>query len=235
METPTTEERAPKILGRGVKKLACNLTDAELLERGQKIAAVKQELDNHIEQTKATAKTMSARKAELDAEVSSIATALGTKQEMRDVEYREEADFISGRAVTIRNDTNATLTSRPLTPDERQERLFGEGATEKTIPDRPEEVPPEPLTYSAEQPPLAGATVYLASNGQKGEAKAVTSEFGDLRVRVLVEHPQGNYEKHYEPSELLRHPKAPNALTGDKVIGFKGKGKKKAPEPDGAA
>lgn len=142
METPTTEERAPKILGRGVKKLACNLTDAELLERGQKIASVKQELDNHIEQTKATAKTMSARKAELDAEVSSIATALRTKQEMRDVEYREEADFISGRAVTIRNDTNATLTSRPLTPDERQERLFGEGATEKTIPDRPEEVPP---------------------------------------------------------------------------------------------
>lgn len=139
----TTEKREPKILGTGVKKLPCVLTDAELLDFGQKIAAVKQELDNHVEQTKATAKTMGARKAELEARVNEIAVCLRTKKEIRDVSYREEADFKAGLALTIRDDTNQTLASRPLTPDERQERLFGEGATEKTIPDKLPEPPPE--------------------------------------------------------------------------------------------
>ena len=139
-----TTTKEPKLLGRGVKRLPCVLSDVELLDFGQQIAAKKQELDNHVEQTKATAKTMVARKAELEARVNEIALALRTKKELRDVEYREEADFKTGLAVTIRNDTNATLHTRPLTPDERQDRLFGDGATEKTIPDRPGEVEPPP-------------------------------------------------------------------------------------------
>lgn len=146
-----TTESQPKILGRGVKKLPCVLTQEELLDFGQQIAAKKEELDNHIEQTKATAKTMGARKAELEARVNEIALALRTKKEMRDVAYREEADFKMGLAVTIREDTNATLHSRPLTPEERQERLFGDGATGKTIPDKPEEVSPAPDALTGEK------------------------------------------------------------------------------------
>lgn len=227
-----TTERQPKILGRGVKKLPCVLTDAELLDFGQQIAAKKQELDNHVEQTKATAKTMAARKAELEARVNEIALALRTKKEMRDVGYREEADFATGLAVTIRDDTNATLHTRPLTPDERQERLFGEGATEKTIPDRPEEVW------------AVGMRCWV--DGQPGEVRwlgTIQREGREVeRARVYfaaAEAGKEGYETHFDLAEVHRTPPAPPALTGEKVIGFKGKGKKKGggeppPEPGAA-
>lgn len=113
-----------------VRELPCILTEAELLERGDEMAACEQrveELKNERRKLNAAMRAQSDRRGEL-------ARIIESKSEQRDVPCRWEPDYDAKRYDLVRSDTGENIDQRDMPEADLQMRLLPGGADDDTAP-----------------------------------------------------------------------------------------------------
>ena len=105
---------------RFLEDLPCELRDAEVMERGERVATLfadramtKAELDEARAQAKNEIKR-------IDAEISTLCTEIRNRKEVRPVYCVERANNAIDQVEIIRTDTGAVVKSRAFEHDERQ-------------------------------------------------------------------------------------------------------------------
>jgi hypothetical protein len=104
--------------------LPVTLTEPELLDRGQALAAERERFTASRAAAKAAATAAKDDMAEIEAEVDRLAGIVARKSEPRPVACEVRADYPRGVMETIRLDTGEIAYSRSLTETERQAWLF---------------------------------------------------------------------------------------------------------------
>ena len=106
-----------------VRLMPCKLKDTELLRYGGELGEVIQDIAAEEDNQLGLRQEMKARLAVLEARRTDLATKITRKEELRDVEIQTERDYTAGTYSEIRTDTGEVIKERPLTPEERQEKL----------------------------------------------------------------------------------------------------------------
>lgn len=121
----TKAKKTQSVLHETTERLPVKLTEAELLDFGQRLAQVDSDAATHAGHADAVKKELKAKETALDAERSRIAGIVRNKHEPRDVDCHVVAYFETNRAVTVRLDTGEVVpgSERTLSIDERQESL----------------------------------------------------------------------------------------------------------------
>ena len=86
------------------------------------------ELDQFVEASKGTKKSMEADVEEILSEVSRLGEIVQTEKEPRDVKVYDVLDFEAGAVRTVREDTGDVVGTRGMSEAERQRSLFGVAA-----------------------------------------------------------------------------------------------------------
>lgn len=106
-----------------VRELPVRLSTDEVLARGQRMAQLKQDLEELKLETKTLAKERKQQAEELEQEISSLARAIREKEEKRPVDV--EVRFVgNGRILEVRTDTGETLIERAADDEEAQQPLL---------------------------------------------------------------------------------------------------------------
>jgi hypothetical protein len=120
---PDTESNIKK-LGTINSLLSCKLTDDELLQAGQDLAKVNQDIvREENDQTSAKAQ-MKARLTGLEAKRTEISLKISRKAEERSVEVERILNFQIGKYFETRIDTGEVIHQRDIRDDERQETVL---------------------------------------------------------------------------------------------------------------
>lgn len=113
-----------KRLSRTPKTLQVKLTPDEVLDRASQLAGAVQDLAILEARERAFVERIRRRTLKLQQDQTRLAEILLSGTEPRKVVVALWADFGTGRAMEEREDTGETIAERPLTPAERQGRLF---------------------------------------------------------------------------------------------------------------
>jgi hypothetical protein len=100
--------------------LFCRLTNDELRDLGQQLAAQVQACVEEETRQGQQRKRMKEALEELEIERDRLAALVADGVEKRDVECVVQADFVLNRAYTLRMDTGEVIDERDLRADERQ-------------------------------------------------------------------------------------------------------------------
>lgn len=103
--------------------LPCPLTDDEWNERSEHCARLIAERDMRAEAAKNQAKQAKEELAEMDSEIRELSREIRDRRTWRDVQVRNEPDYADGVMTTVRCDTGEVIRTRPLTLDEKQQKL----------------------------------------------------------------------------------------------------------------
>lgn len=104
-------------------KLACKLTQEELVARGAELAEVLDDIKNEESSQVGLKKQMASTLASLEAKRDDLSSRVSRREEHRDVEVQETLDYKAGKFYRTRMDTGLVIFERPLTNDERQASL----------------------------------------------------------------------------------------------------------------
>jgi len=107
-----------------MRKLKCKLTEIEVTQRGEKLAAKlgeKAELEREMKDEQARRKLVI---AEVTKEIGQLAVEVHERAAERPVRCTWSKDSTRVWAELVRDDTGEIVESRPLTPEERQGALF---------------------------------------------------------------------------------------------------------------
>lgn len=113
-----------KLIKTDTRCLPVKLDADELRERGDRLAAVIQDLNAEENRQVDQKAQMKARLSELDAKKTQLAIIISRREEDRDVTVEHFHDYERGVVETIRRDTGETISSRRLTEEERQQSLL---------------------------------------------------------------------------------------------------------------
>lgn len=127
-KTPKITKMARKPV---VRLLACKLTEEELRDRGQKLAATRLEIDRLTVEVKVVASEFKDQLKGLGQESRRLAKAVKAGSEDRDVKCEQVLDFVDGTYSVQRLDTGECMDTRPLTDGERQLQIPGAVAPAK--------------------------------------------------------------------------------------------------------
>jgi hypothetical protein len=107
--------------------LVCELTDAELQDKGQKMSSVSLKYDEVEDRKKSANKEYSDELKALRGEVRTLSIAIRKKSEIRTVECAVRFHVPEpGMKRIIRMDTGKIVRDEQMSPDERQTNLFEE-------------------------------------------------------------------------------------------------------------
>lgn len=121
----STLDRGPgrQVLSTGHRALRCPLTDEEHRAKGQELARLLVEQSSLKAEHKGRVALMKAEAEEVQGRVHDCREDVRLQSEVRSVEVEHVADFGRGVVECFRLDTGDLVSSRPLTPDERQLEL----------------------------------------------------------------------------------------------------------------
>jgi len=105
------------------RSLPVKLHEDELRDRGDKLAAVIQDLNAEEDRQVDVKAQMKARLSELDAKKTQLAIVISRREEYRDVPVDVFADYAKQIVEAVRRDTGEVLTTRRMTEEERQQPL----------------------------------------------------------------------------------------------------------------
>lgn len=119
------KKKAPteKKVGVGLERLPVKLTDAELLDFGQRLARCQQTLADHLSHAEAVKKDLKTKEAAIEADRSHLSGVIRDKAELRDVEVERWHDYAAGEYFERRTDTGEITYRRRLESHERQTAL----------------------------------------------------------------------------------------------------------------
>jgi chromosome segregation ATPase len=107
-----------------VRELACQLTEAELLERGDAMAAC----ESHIKELKDERRRLNAAIREQSDKRGDLGAIIESKQETRDVPCRWEPDYERREYSLVRSDNGAEVERRAMPEADLQTWLMPEAA-----------------------------------------------------------------------------------------------------------
>lgn len=113
------------VLRDGIEELAVPLTNAELQERGDRLAHAQGELESHALHEQDVKATLKAQRTAVEAKIANLASIVRNKREVRSVAVQVVADYGRRCAATVRQDTGEIVSERPLTELEMQASLDG--------------------------------------------------------------------------------------------------------------
>lgn len=112
------------LISEEVRRIPVNLTDKELLEKGDELADVLRKIECEETHTELIKADIKARMAALEAQRSNVVMLITNKQELRDVRCSIVVDRKNkGMVKIVRNDTGEVVGTREITGDERQRSL----------------------------------------------------------------------------------------------------------------
>jgi chromatin segregation and condensation protein Rec8/ScpA/Scc1 (kleisin family) len=103
-----------------VRELACELTDAELLERGDSMAAC----ESAVDELKAERRRLNASIREQSDRRADLAKIIESKSETRDIACKWEPDYELKRYDLVRTDTNVSIEQKDMPEADLQMRLL---------------------------------------------------------------------------------------------------------------
>jgi hypothetical protein len=112
-----------RVLSREKRLLACQFSDAEVLDLARELGRTLADIQTEHAKQASVKRELQARMAQLEAKATELAEKVRRGEEMRDVEVMVVLDYTEGRVDTFRTDTGQTIHTRPLTNEERQQRL----------------------------------------------------------------------------------------------------------------
>ena len=139
--------------------LPCPLTDDEWAERSDHCARLLAERDTFAAQAKADAKENKDELAEMDGKIRELSKEIRDRRTWRDVQVRTSPDYEEGIMQTVRCDTGEVIRTRPLTLDEKQQKLPSMEPVDDDEPDLDQEKDDRPKR-----------------RGRKAKAEAVAAE-----------------------------------------------------------
>lgn len=98
----------------------CDLSEAEIRERGDRAARLVGSIAQREEALKAESKTRKAQIAEEQAELVRISSEVATRATYREVPVQVLTDYEKGTVTEMRLDTFDVISTRPITDYERQ-------------------------------------------------------------------------------------------------------------------
>jgi hypothetical protein len=116
-------ESSTEITRTETRVLPVKLTDEELRERGDSLAAVIQNMNTEDRRQVDMKAQMKARLAELDAKKTQLAITISRREEERDVTVDVYHNYEALKVETVRRDTGETINRREMTQDELQRPL----------------------------------------------------------------------------------------------------------------
>lgn len=136
-QTPTTDPKNTDPQAREIKverferSLPVKLTDAQRIERGDRIAHLVSVIAEKEDARKASNSAAKSQIEEVQAELNKISGELRSGSVHSTVACRREFRYRTNSMVELREDTGATLHERPLTEAERQLELKANGKSVK--------------------------------------------------------------------------------------------------------
>lgn len=112
--------KSPEVEAVVVRELECQLTEPELLERGEAMAAC----ESNIEDLKNERRRLNASIREQSDKRSDLGKIIETKHETRDVQCKWEPDYEARQYSLIRQDTGAEIERREMPEADLQMRLI---------------------------------------------------------------------------------------------------------------
>ena len=100
--------------------LDCDLTDKEVLAYGRELASVNQEVAAEEDRQNSLKQELKARIAGLEARRTEVSAKVNRGKEVREVMIEVQANFKTGMATEVRNDTGEVYRERPLRDDAKQ-------------------------------------------------------------------------------------------------------------------
>lgn len=119
----TVQDGRERIAKTETRSLPVKLTDPELRERGDQLAAVIQDLRAEEDRQVDIKTQMKARTTELDARQTQLAIAISRREEYRDVTVDVWHDYERLKVEAVRRDTGECIHRREMTQDELQRPL----------------------------------------------------------------------------------------------------------------
>lgn len=106
-----------------VKELRCQLTDGELLARGQELARALEQMQKREADGKAFAANVKSDIEQYKKEGLRLTSHIAEKSEWRKVECNEVHDFEAGTVSVVRLDTGEVVSERRMCDEERQDEI----------------------------------------------------------------------------------------------------------------
>ena len=100
--------------------LKCQLTQEELLERGDQMAHALDELNRLADEKKALGEELKAKEAKTQAEITVLQQLVRNKYDRRLVDCNLVINYTTQKALLVRLDTEETIEERDLTEEEKQ-------------------------------------------------------------------------------------------------------------------
>jgi hypothetical protein len=124
---------APKKTPPIVKQFTVDLTDAEVKEKGEAMAAIKRELNAVKAEKKDVNAGFKSRLDKLEADLTHLSGVIHAKKELRSIDCEWVRDDGRKRMVLVRSDNGQTVNERAMTDKELQTELPGtEAPAEET-------------------------------------------------------------------------------------------------------
>lgn len=109
-----------------LNELEVSLKAQELATAEQVLGDAERTLDSFVEAAKGTKKQYETEIGDARARVGALARTVRDRAEERAVPIMEEPDYEKGAVNTYRTDTHEIVSTRGMTPEERQRSLFEE-------------------------------------------------------------------------------------------------------------
>lgn len=106
-----------------LREIKCDLTDAELLRKGQEMAELQRKKELVEIAKKDSASSYKTEIDGLESKLSRLCSTIRDKYEMRQVNCREVKDFSRKKRVIIRCDTDEEIELHDMTPADMQQKL----------------------------------------------------------------------------------------------------------------
>jgi len=110
---------------KSTERLACEMTQAEKLERAERLASTLRHIDGIETEHKIVCEQYKEAVKTAQAEIDNLSQELRTGETFKDVQVTHEANFDENVMIYARTDTGETIRSRPLNEDEMQQKLPG--------------------------------------------------------------------------------------------------------------
>lgn len=107
------------------ENLPVKLTQDEIRERGERLAAKEGELESHIQRAKQVKADLTANEKRLEADIQSLSLQIRDKSELRQIPCDHIADYKRGVVRVVRQDTEQVVRERAIEESEKQRRLDG--------------------------------------------------------------------------------------------------------------
>lgn len=168
-----------------IRELSCELTDSELRQRGERLAALAIDRAEKNTNRKLVARELKAEVDRLDKEMAALSGEISNGRETRKVACEEWHNFTENAAEVVRTDTQKIIDTRVLEPHERHAQMsLIEGVEEPDEPALPEDQSLERVSDAEQETRVAEGEEPATQEHEDQERRELDAEARDVEVEL---------------------------------------------------